>query len=756
MPSWQFVGLHIETVARSRVRGGCLVRAMLGVVILAIAPACGDDSGPAGSGTGGDEMPEDQDPGPGGPSCVPQVAPPPGWSPDDLEARAQPGTITRVVTLRGDTPLPTEEPSSGHAAHAEPFALTAPRRPFGATTQGPHIHERWGESRKLELSYCITRLLGEDAELEARYHVVTRSLVDTTTEWERVTGANFVHIVADDTPGASPHVSPGPPGVSILRPQCAVGTKAYFGVFTHPTGDVQALTNPVPQAWADPELEPLGGGVLTRSILLNSGLINVFDDDVLRGLLRHELGHVMGFIHEEVHMPDLDDDDCHTSDPRPLTPVDPHSIMTTPGCSAFSDDAEILTHRDRLSAFFLHHTPRPRFETRVPTMGYRFGGAIGGGAEILWHTEGATEGILWRPQVVAGVLSFVEEPFPYSPPELTPPGGWYPNQSEIVIPLRLGAPSSMSLLFHGPGPDVDDLVVFNTGGTATAVPWSHDGFAVPVVGRFDGSDLGRDVVYLYQPGTEDSAVLSADDGVVSVVTEVQQQTAFAYPLAAPYRGTTLPDDILWFDPVAGRFISWRLGSGLLEVVEITRIDQGELGLVPGENIPAIGDFNGDGRADIMWQGVSNQAAGFQEIEDVLWLSQSTPDAIAFATVPKAVGRSHRPFVGDFDGDGNDDIFWHRSWGMTAEGPSAFTTGPSFIWYFDAMGGHETETFVLDGDYSPYVGDFDADGCHDVAWFDAVGDQLHVWRCLPGQRDFDCGVTAQTPPNAAPVGMHWGF
>ncbi|MCX4242528.1 hypothetical protein [Paraliomyxa miuraensis] len=74
----------------------------------------------------------------------------------------------------------------------------------------------------------------------------------------------------------------------------------------------------------------------------------------------------------------------------------------------------------------------------------------------------------------------------------------------------------------------------------------------------------------------------------------------------------------------------------------------------------------------------------------------------------------------------------------------------------ASGRHQTETFVLEGDYSPYVGDFDADGCHDIAWFDAVEDELHVWRCLPGERDFDCGDTAQTPPNAAPVGMHWGF
>jgi hypothetical protein len=280
---------------------------------------------------------------------------------------------------------------------------------------------------------------------------------------------------------------------------------------------------------------------------------------------------------------------------------------------------------------------------------------------------------------------------------------------------------------------------------------------VPVVGRFDADHLDRDVVYLYRPGAEADAALVAVSGEPTVTMRVAQQSAYAYPLAAPYRGSGFPDDLVWLDPVERRVITWRLAdSGVLEVEATTRTRQSDLGLVPGEHIPVIGDFDGDGRADIFWHGVSNLPAGFQDIEDVLWLSQSTPTQLSFAVISKSVGFGYRPFVGDFDGDGIDDIFWLRSWGLTSAGPMEWSTEPSFVWYFDGMGGYGVEAFAVDGDYSPYVGDFDADGCHDIAWFDAVDDELHLWRCLPGTRDFDCGVTMPTPPDTAPVGMHWGF
>jgi hypothetical protein len=358
-----------------------------------------------------------------------------------------------------------------------------------------------------------------------------------------------------------------------------------------------------------------------------------------------------------------------------------------------------------------------------------------------------------------GGLSFVEQIFPYSSSAPPPPEGWFPTQSEVVIPLQLtGGSTSFDLLLLGPGPHVGDLAVFNSGVTTTAFSWSEEEFAVPVIGRFDADDLGRDVVYMYQPGNGHDTALVASGSNVSSLANVPQQSAYAYPLAAPFRGTGFPDDIVWFEPKRGKVRMWRLGGdGALDLAGTSMVNQDALGLAHGENIPVIGDFDGDHRADIMWHGVSNLHAGLMDIEDVLWLSESTADQLAFAVVSgKSVGYTFRPFVGDFDANGVDDIFWHRSWGMTSSGPSAWHTGPSYIWYFDDTGAHEAHAFVLDGDHSPYVGDFDDDGCHDIAWFDAIDDELHMWRCLPHARDFDCDASAPTPPNTAPVGMHWGL
>src|SRR6185295_10935804 len=102
-----------------------------------------------------------------------------------------------------------------------------------------------------------------------------RALHSTMAEWERATGANFVHIVADDTPYQDPHFTPAGDDSSSAQADCAPGTKAYFGVFSF-NSRWQGKTTAAPQAWNDPELEPLAGGVLPRLLQIQSDIIASF------------------------------------------------------------------------------------------------------------------------------------------------------------------------------------------------------------------------------------------------------------------------------------------------------------------------------------------------------------------------------------------------------------------------------------------------------------------------------------------------
>ena len=76
--------------------------------------------------------------------------------------------------------------------------------------------------------------------------------------------------------------------------------------------------------------------------------------------------------------------------------------------------------------------------------------------------------------------------------------------------------------------------------------------------------------------------------------------------------------------------------------------------------PYIGDFNGDGKADLLWDQVdgSSRSLGAR----VMWLGKGDG---SFTVIPNFGGQDgtlvgYRPFLGDFNGDGKTDVFWDRS------------------------------------------------------------------------------------------------
>jgi len=121
----------------------------------------------------------------------------------------------------------------------------------------------------------------------------------------------------------------------------------------------------------------------------------------------------------------------------------------------------------------------------------------------------------------------------------------------------------------------------------------------------------------------------------------------------------------------------------------------------------VGDFNGDGRDDIArWQG----AVGVEVL-----LSNGTGfDAPAVWTQAGIGGRDW--YVGDFDGDGLEDIArWQNAVGIEV----FLSTGSGFV-------GPQTWTQAGIGDANWYVGDFNGDGYDDIArWQGAIGIEVFL-------------------------------
>jgi RHS repeat-associated protein len=122
--------------------------------------------------------------------------------------------------------------------------------------------------------------------------------------------------------------------------------------------------------------------------------------------------------------------------------------------------------------------------------------------------------------------------------------------------------------------------------------------------------------------------------------------------------------------------------------------------------PLVADFDGDDQDDVFFYrpGGSN--------DDWVWWGTDRPQFSA-ATGQFSVSGTFRTATGDYNCDGKGDILWYK------EGS---TTNNDYVWFW--FGRYDTPTedpyiskqFSIQADFTPFAGDFDADGCDDVFWY----------------------------------------
>jgi hypothetical protein len=233
----------------------------------------------------------------------------------------------------------------------------------------------------------------------------------------------------------------------------------------------------------------------------------------------------------------------------------------------------------------------------------------------------------------------------------------------------------------------------------------HDSFGcgeeVPLVGDFTGD--GRADIVTFTRGWSCDVYVAKSTGTAFVDTAVKWHDIFACGLAVPAVGDfngDHKDDIAAFHRGTSCDVYVSLSTGFSFGPSTKWHDV----FACGNEIPAVGDFTGDGRADIATLTRGFQGDVFVAVSNGLSFVGTGIKWHEFFGFVSTI-----PAVGDFNGDGRDDLvaFSRGSWcGAYVVQSQGIGFGPETTW---------SQMFAC-GNEIPGVGDFNGDNRDDVVTF----------------------------------------
>jgi FtsP/CotA-like multicopper oxidase with cupredoxin domain len=163
------------------------------------------------------------------------------------------------------------------------------------------------------------------------------------------------------------------------------------------------------------------------------------------------------------------------------------------------------------------------------------------------------------------------------------------------------------------------------------------------------------------------------------------------------------DEILWRNNTDGQNLVWYLNG-------TTQTGWGSLPTLADQSwqIVGRGDFNGDGKRDIIWRNTSGQ--------NIVWYMDGTSQ-VGWGALPTLGNNWQLAGTADFNGDGKPDLCWRET-----------TTGQNIVWYMNGVsqsGWGEIPSLATVWQLAS-TADFNGDGKPDLFWRNTSTGQNVVW------------------------------